>query len=922
MIFGILIGFALFVTAVVLPWINWSHIRELRDDLGSLKSRLDQIDYSVLKLMEKLNLCSKDTSEAVPPLTPEQKEAEENEKSQTQRIQENLLAQGRRENEQLKENIREIEDIQARTKQAYAAYESKMGNPPLPLSKSKTKTEQQNIEQKMGGRLFVWMGGIALALAGVFMVKYSIEAGILSPAVRTVIGILFGIGLLIAGNWTYDKSNMAGGDRIGMSLSGAGVVTLYASILAATSLYDLIPPMIGFAGMIVVTAAAVIQSLRHGMPIALLGLVGGFVTPALIGSNSPSAISLFAYLYLLFAGLMYIIRRQNWHGLGTLSTFFALLWCVIWVFGSHFSPSDGVVISIFLFAVCGTIIRNPARDALDNPDTMEFEVDSPIASKFLATTGSLLLMGIVSAKSGYTLIDWGMYGLLSIGSVVLASFNQKLYGKLPWLAMIITGFLLIQGPVTVPLHFGVIIIAFLTLFVGAGLYFELKSENPPVWAGLSAMTALGYYLIAYAKLHNNPMLPDWLHYWGFMAFGATFLCTLILQERLKRIHANASFRQTVLAIHAGAASSFLSIGLAIELDQPFLSLAFAGEIFALSWLTTKFDIKALRTFVVILAGIFFVLIFPTVARILPEFISALTHDYLSHNGLLGIKGQAIVQLGLPALLFGGSSLYLRRGGDDNLVASFEMIAMGLLGILAYILGHQVFHVPDMMATSNDVSFIERATVTNLFFALGFGSLRAGRYLGRKSVSMSGMIFCGLAAIRLIGFDFMIYNPLWSDQSVGSWPILNGLLLCYGLPIFWTAQGQREIERLGRNTFSNRLGLLSLVLAFTLVTLNIRQFFHGTRLDIGTTTDAEIYTYSIVWLVFGIGLLLYGAAKRVKDIRIAALAVVTLTIGKVFLYDASALEGLWRVFSFAGLGLSLLGLSWFYARFIVNMRVED
>ena len=39
------------------------------------------------------------------------------------------------------------------------------------------------------------------------------------------------------------------------------------------------------------------------------------------------------------------------------------------------------------------------------------------------------------------------------------------------------------------------------------------------------------------------------------------------------------------------------------------------------------------------------------------------------------------------------------------------------------------------------------------------------------------------------------------------------------------------------------------------------------------------------------------------------------VAKVFLYDASALTGLLRVFSFFGLGLSLLSLSWFYTRFV-------
>jgi len=107
----------------------------------------------------------------------------------------------------------------------------------------------------------------------------------------------------------------------------------------------------------------------------------------------------------------------------------------------------------------------------------------------------------------------------------------------------------------------------------------------------------------------------------------------------------------------------------------------------------------------------------------------------------------------------------------------------------------------------------------------------------------------------------------------------------------------------------------LVMIFALVSLSVRQAFHGTYLNGNFNENAEIYTYSVAWLAFGIGLLYSGARQRSKALRIASLLVIIMTVGKVFLYDASELSGLYRVFSFFGLGLSLLGLSWFYTRFV-------
>mgnify|MGYP003844916783 CR=1 FL=1 len=73
----------------------------------------------------------------------------------------------------------------------------------------------------------------------------------------------------------------------------------------------------------------------------------------------------------------------------------------------------------------------------------------------------------------------------------------------------------------------------------------------------------------------------------------------------------------------------------------------------------------------------------------------------------------------------------------------------------------------------------------------------------------------------------------------------------------------------------------------------------------------------MWLLFGIALLFFGTLKKDKMVRVASLAVMILSVRKAFLYDSSELEGLFRVFSFFGLGLSLLGLSWFYTSFVFD-----
>ena len=64
-------------------------------------------------------------------------------------------------------------------------------------------------EERIGTRWVVWIGGLTLALGGFFMVRYSIEAGLLGPGVRTLLGGAFALALLAAGEVTRRKESVS-----------------------------------------------------------------------------------------------------------------------------------------------------------------------------------------------------------------------------------------------------------------------------------------------------------------------------------------------------------------------------------------------------------------------------------------------------------------------------------------------------------------------------------------------------------------------------------------------------------------------------------------------------------------------------------------------------------------------------------------
>jgi uncharacterized membrane protein len=113
--------------------------------------------------------------------------------------------------------------------------------------------------------------------------------------------------------------------------------------------------------------------------------------------------------------------------------------------------------------------------------------------------------------------------------------------------------------------------------------------------------------------------------------------------------------------------------------------------------------------------------------------------------------------------------------------------------------------------------------------------------------------------------------------------------------------------------------LALVTGFFWITLTVRQMAQGAVLNSGAVTDAEQYGYSAAWTLYGLFLLGLGTWRRSQMLRYASAGVILLTVSKVFLIDASDLTGLYRVASFLGLGLSLIGIGYLYQRLLFRPK---
>lgn len=168
-----------------------------------------------------------------------------------------------------------------------------------------------NWEQFMGVKLFAWVGGLALFLGVAFFVKYSFEHELIPPEVRVALGFLAGLGLLVGGVVMSGRRYAV----TSQTLCATGVVTLYAVTFACHAVYrfqyfGLIPT---FLLMSLITAAAFLVAARLGaLVVAVLGMLGGFLTPVLLSTGQDNPFGLFGYVALLDLGLIAVAIHQRW----------------------------------------------------------------------------------------------------------------------------------------------------------------------------------------------------------------------------------------------------------------------------------------------------------------------------------------------------------------------------------------------------------------------------------------------------------------------------------------------------------------------------------------------------------------------------------------------------------------------------------
>jgi uncharacterized membrane protein len=374
--------------------------------------------------------------------------------------------------------------------------------------------------------------------------------------------------------------------------------------------------------------------------------------------------------------------------------------------------------------------------------------------------------------------------------------------------------------------------------------------------------------------------------------------------RLARVHPPAD-AAPMLAAYAAAAIAALSLGATMALREAWLTVALALQLPALAWIEARLPIAGLRSLAMAVAGI-------VIVRLL---FNPYIVDYPVEGGLSA--SWVLYGYGLPAIAFFAAAFGFRRRGDDILVALLDGGGIAFLALLVMLQIHLAVTGPLGMPPEG---LLGPSLQSIAWLAAAIALTRPGAWFDRPVVRWARRILAFAAVALAVTVQGVQLNPLLTGEAVGDMPVLNLLLPAYAVPaVLAVVYGGREPDQpvLAQGC---RIAALALMLMF--VTLGVRHLFHGGVLAAGTTTDAEWYAYSAAWLAFALLLLAWGVRSGAAGLRWASLVIVLATVGKVFVSDMDALTGLYRVASFLGLGLSLVGIGFVYQRYIFPPRPPE
>ena len=780
-----------------------------------------------------------------------------------------------------------------------------------------------NLEQFFGTRLVVWVGGFALALGGILLVRYSIEQGLFGPELRVAAGAVLALLLVGLGELARRKENASDIDQMPRAhipsiLTAAGTTIAYADVWAAYEIYKFLSPAMAFLLLGLVALGTLAAALKHGPALGGLGLIGAYVTPLLVSTTQPSYWTLYVYLTVVTAAAYALARYRMWRWLAITAAVFSILWtfvgmndlrpgslhahafsalagfalaAVFLVPGLVYGPAEtrGQVSPVASGVLAGYLVAAFALVMLTTHTNTSlitlFMLAAATAIIAWRSDSTILAMPVAAALAVLVIVHWAV----NFNFEILLSPRGPFYGAPP--SWTITGrgqhLLFAAGTAAV--------------FGGMGYWAQERSQRlefSMLWAACAVLTpvviliALYYSLTSYGRSIPFAIMA--------LALAALFaLAALRLWQREER----EGIREAS-AIFATGMVAALALALTFALEKGWLTVALALMVPGIALIADRQPMPILRN----LCGVIILLVMGRIA-LDPQIVG-------SDVGKTPIFNWLLWGYGVPTLAFWYAGRVLRRRADDVPARMAESAAILFAALTAMLEIRHLMNDGDIFRPR--VSLGEAGLQISIWIAMAIGFEHQRARSGSIIHDAAARVFGGLALISVVVALGFRENPLLTGAPVGG-PFFNYVLLGYGIPAVLMAILARVVRNARPEPYYFVCAAAAIVLMLAYLTLQVRTLFHGPVLNAPFISDAEHYTYSVVWLGFGVALLLIGIALKSQPARLASAAVVILDTFKVFFIDLRDVQGLYRALSIICLGLVLMGIGWLYQRLLFPAR---
>ena len=800
---------------------------------------------------------------------------------------------------------------------AYTAPSAQAETAQFNSTPSASAPSQPSLEETIGTRWVVYLGGIALALGGLLLARYAIEQSYFGPAARIFSGLILSIALLGAGEKIRRRETESGAiTPTPAVLTAAGTTTAFGVIYAAYALYGFIGPGFAFVALGATAIATLLAALLHGPTVAGLGIVGALGAPLLVHTANPSPWPLAIYVAIVVSTSCALARLRQWAWLAISATVGAALWgCLL---SASRTPSFAAAAELHFgfHTAIAVFIYSLSRRPISN----NFNLNRRLANwapSFFAVV-AILMLGDIANRTEINAF-WVMSAAAIIGCLAYGGAARPVFAPVLLLAAGVATVELLQSwPLTTfPKEpslrelsspgtffaFSVLGSTAISWLAGRALWrtLDLPINSAKILAGAAALTPLATLWVSNEVAAQNDYLStrsiQTLSTLAALVVAGGFL--IFARSLRQRQEQNDQF---TLGVMATACLAAVALGLNFSLDQGSLTVALALSSLGAAYVELRLDIPALRKAVCAMGLII-------AARLAWD--PRIVGDDL---GTTPILNWLLFGYGVPAISFGLAARMLGKRSQDRSTQIAQTLAIVFTALLA---GFEIRHAMsggDVFRYGASLSELGLYAITGLGFS--FALILLDGQNARPVYNRFAQAFAiGATFATAFGLLFAL-NPLLTGTPVEGGPIFNSLLLAYAIPA--AAAATLANTRISERPlwFITMTRLAALALTFTFVTLETRRLFQGPSIGWGKgASSVEIYTYSAVWLILGIALLAIGLVRQSLVTRVASAGVILLAILKVFLYDFANLEGAARALSFICLGAVLIGIGLVYQKFV-------